>query len=60
LVSEYTDKPPIDVGILLKMKNARKSRPPNVFFLVLKHNSLFLYEGEEQVYQLIMVKVVMI
>lgn len=48
MTTEYSDRPPVDLLLLQKLKNARRARPLNVFFLVLKHNSLFLYDGEEQ------------
>jgi len=47
--SEYEEFPSLNQSVLLKMKEfGSRSRPRNVFFMVLKHNSLFLYEGEEQ------------
>lgn len=47
---ERTERPTIDLQILSKMKGKQKSKVPGVYFTVLKHDTLFLYENEEQTF----------
>lgn len=49
VAGEYDERPAINLAVLQRMKKTRQARPPTVYFLVLKHNALFFYEGEEQV-----------
>lgn len=49
--SEYSERPPTDLACLQRMRGARsRNGSRGIYFLVLKHNSLFLYESEEQTY----------
>lgn len=48
LTSDYSDHPPIELLVLQRLKSSRRGKPVNVYFLVLKHNSLFMYDSEEQ------------
>lgn len=50
-MSEYPERPPTDLACLQRMRGARsRNGSRGIYFLVLKHNSLFLYESEEQTY----------
>lgn len=48
LASEYRERPGINLLVLQKMKGRSRGRFTGVYFLVMKHDSLFLYESEEQ------------
>lgn len=47
---EFNGRVPLHFPFLeSERRNRPLSKPPNIFFLVLKHSCLFLYEGEEQI-----------